>query len=433
MFLKKVEIDHYKVLENISIHFGKKENHNVFPVISANGGGKSTLLQFIFCFLHCAFKAQRQESLISLLEYYPPITDINDLSRLVKFELEYKEENIYLEFFLCKEIKIGESKMPESNYQKLAYLLDTDNGNTLLYKSNTIIDILKEISDRTYLAIPNTQVLHFLEKDIIETLFSDAMEPWRYGSELYSSQYNLTGLFAYDFNTINLIFDVYEKARDEDFKQKLKTGEYGSKVTEIQNALNNVLTNKTVTIDGDFKQVTFKSTKSGSVLSPKDLSHGELKKLAIYIWLKAKTTENSIILMDEVDMGLHPNWQHDIYNDLQKWSAGSQFLLATHSPQIISKAFYKNLVVITPTETGATAEQFNEAPIESDLNTVVKTIMGGEYVPKELLDLRAAYRILFDNNKTETKEAIDVKNKMLAYESENSSFFQGLKFEMQFR
>ncbi|MEY4926990.1 MAG: hypothetical protein RI894_1426, partial [Bacteroidota bacterium] len=221
--------------------------------------------------------------------------------------------------------------------------------------------------------------------------------------------------------------------RDADFKKALETGEYGNQIAVTKRELNHILTDKTVTIDGDFKHVTFKSTKSNTILSPKDLSHGELKKLSIYIWLKAKTSENAIILMDEVDMGLHPNWQHDIYNDLQKWSEGSQFLLATHSPQIISKAFYKNLVVITPTETGATAEQFTEAPLESDLNTVVKTIMGGEYVPKELLELRKKYRILFENNELETPEAEDIKTLMLSYESENSSFFQGIKFEKAFR
>ena len=33
MFIKNIEIEKYKVLEDISINFEKKQNHNVFPII----------------------------------------------------------------------------------------------------------------------------------------------------------------------------------------------------------------------------------------------------------------------------------------------------------------------------------------------------------------------------------------------------------------
>ena len=101
-----------------------------------------------------------------------------------------------------------------------------------------------------------------------------------------------------------------------------------------------------------------------------------------------------------------------------------------HSPQIIGKSYYKNLVVLKRIDTGATAEQFTEAPLESDLNTIVKTIMGGEYIPKELAELRKKYRMLFEKDALETEEAKKIKAQLLEYESENSSFFQDIKFQM---
>lgn len=64
------------------------------------------------------------------------------------------------------------------------------------------------------------------------------------------------------------------------------------------------------------------------------MSHGELKKLGLFIWLKYKHLSDSIILMDEVENGLHPDWQFSIIGDLAKWSPNNQFILATHSYEI---------------------------------------------------------------------------------------------------
>ena len=60
---------------------------------------------------------------------------------------------------------------------------------------------------------------------------------------------------------------------------------------------------------------------------------------------------------------------------------------------------YKNLVVLNRNAKKATSEQFHEAPLESDLNTIVKTIMGSDYIPKELDILRKKYRNYFENDK----------------------------------
>ncbi len=306
------------------------------------------------------------------------------------------------------------------------------NSDVLLYKTNVPDETLRDISDNIYLATPNTQVLHFFDDEKTSSLFSAEKYIYNnYENYIKECQQDLKGLFTYDFSTINLILEAYKKARDNDFKMAVETGKYGTEIQSTSQELNNLLSDKSITIDKDFKGVTFKSTKSNVELTPKDLSHGELKKLSIYIWIKAITNDNSVILLDEVDMGLHPTWQHELYNDLQKWSNGSQFIIATHSPQIISKAHYKNLVVLKGAEKGVTSEQFDNAPLESDLNTIVKTIMGGDYIPKELAELRKKYRKLFEENKIDTQEAQNIKKEILNYESENSSFFQDIKFQIE--
>lgn len=59
--------------------------------------------------------------------------------------------------------------------------------------------------------------------------------------------------------------------------------------------------------------------------------------------------------------------------------------------------------------------------------------MGGEYMPKELQELQQKYRLFFDKNQEETDAVKKIKEEILNYESENSSFFQNLKFESELR
>jgi len=85
MNLKKVEIINYKNFENIVIDFEKNDFSNVYSIASENGGGKSTLLQFIFIVLHCFLKIKRKKYILSLGE-----------DSLVNFIIENDGEEYYL-------------------------------------------------------------------------------------------------------------------------------------------------------------------------------------------------------------------------------------------------------------------------------------------------------------------------------------------------
>ncbi|XBS68117.1 AAA family ATPase [Acerihabitans sp. KWT182] len=50
-----------------------------------------------------------------------------------------------------------------------------------------------------------------------------------------------------------------------------------------------------------------------------------------------------IILVDEIDMHLHPTWQREIINRLTTTFPNCQFILTTHSPLVISD--YKDTLV----------------------------------------------------------------------------------------
>lgn len=53
-----------------------------------------------------------------------------------------------------------------------------------------------------------------------------------------------------------------------------------------------------------------------------------------------------IVLIDEIDLHLHPKWQWNVIDALQKTFAGVQFIIATHSPIVISASKDANLILL---------------------------------------------------------------------------------------
>ncbi len=144
----------------------------------------------------------------------------------------------------------------------------------------------------------------------------------------------MTGLFTYDFLSVDILIKYFKMARDRDFKQAIHTaGEYGNHYKNLLSDFKSMLLNKVVLPNEDFSGVTFKLDDSdkNQELYPEDLSHGELKRLSIYMWIKYRNIENAIVLMDEIEIAFHPDWQYQIVQELKEWSPSNQYILATHS------------------------------------------------------------------------------------------------------
>ncbi len=390
MQLKRVEIIKYRNFENIVIDFEKSKFPNVFSIASKNGDGKSTLLQFIFIMLSCFFDENRRVYIRRILK--GNFDSLNNEQKLANFIfIEHKKE--YFLNFTCM-----------SN--KDIHFHPTSDIST---------EQLKKLSNSIYLTVPDAQPLHFLsEKDDKEEM-----------------KKLLPNFSTYEFPTEKSILNSFEHEKQEDFKEMRVHGKYGSNYIDFTNELKDFIEGKEIGENEDGTKIIFKLKGSNKVLLSEDLSHGELRKLGIYIWLKSMVKKDSIVLMDEVDIALHPSWQYELVDDLVKWSKGSQFLLATHSPQILSSTYYKNLILLDKQENKTIVKQLNQAPLDRDINIMLSSIMGTHYIPKHLEELHLRYRDLFENGKIDTKEAKDLKLEILEYESENSSFFQGIAFDRE--
>lgn len=54
----------------------------------------------------------------------------------------------------------------------------------------------------------------------------------------------------------------------------------------------------------------------------------------------------AVVLIDEVDLHLHPSWQQRVLCDLQRAFPGAQFIVTTHSPQVLTTVKSENIRVL---------------------------------------------------------------------------------------
>ncbi|MEH2159566.1 MAG: AAA family ATPase [Nostoc sp.] len=199
---------------------------------------------------------------------------------------------------------------------------------------NKVEIFMKELSQKIFLAAPSTQVFLFNSKESRKLLFKKQDNETDYYSHLKLAKSKLSGFFTYDFLAVDILIEAFKSARDKDFAEAIKKGEYGNSYKALINDLNIILSNKKINVDADLSGVSFKLDKDDLELYPEDLSHGELKRLSIYMWIKYHNIENAIVLMDEIEIAFHLDWQYQIIADINQWSPSNQYILATHSYEL---------------------------------------------------------------------------------------------------
>lgn len=109
--------------------------------------------------------------------------------------------------------------------------------------------------------------------------------------------------------------------------------------------------------------------------------------------LAVKSTPG-VVLIDELDLHLHPNWQRTVVSDLKKCFPKLQFIATTHSPFIVQSLGEGELINLDHD----TAEQ---NPAILPLNAVATDLMGVENIRSDNFDRRlASARKRFEEIKT---------------------------------
>ena len=106
------------------------------------------------------------------------------------------------------------------------------------------------------------------------------------------------------------------------------------------------------------RKVILSKRSSRETFSISDASSGEQSVLMNILGIASQISNNSLICIDEPEVCLHPEWQERyiklLVSTFQKY-VGCHFLIATHSPQIVSNLDAKNSFILSM-ETGKTIE-----------------------------------------------------------------------------
>lgn len=133
------------------------------------------------------------------------------------------------------------------------------------------------------------------------------------------------------------------------------------------------------------------------------LLNSHLRKNAI------KETEG-VVLIDEVDMHLHPEWQQVILRDLQKAFPNLQFIVTTHSPQVLTTVPAECIRIIDEQQI-----YFAEAGTKgAESSRILERIFNVESRPPqdENTKMLAEYRQLVYGDKWADEQAKELRKKL---------------------
>jgi predicted ATP-binding protein involved in virulence len=100
---------------------------------------------------------------------------------------------------------------------------------------------------------------------------------------------------------------------------------------------------------------------------------------------------SGVVLIDEIELHLHPKWQRAIIPNLKKTFPNCQFIITTHSPQVISDLKWVHL--LRSTSEGIAIERVPS--FGKDSNRILETLMGTPERPQEIKeDLRELFGLI---------------------------------------
>jgi predicted ATP-binding protein involved in virulence len=167
----------------------------------------------------------------------------------------------------------------------------------------------------------------------------------------------------FDFNRFFAWFKWQENIHRQDGNNKryeiIRAAIY-QMISDEQNTFDNLHINWRENPNGDLC-----IEKNQVLLNINQLSAGEKTLMALVADLARRLIianpksdqplqQEGIVLIDEIDLHLHPDWQRQIIPNLQKIFPNCQFIITTHSPQIISHVKPESVFILKQTENGIT-------------------------------------------------------------------------------
>ena len=333
MKIKNLHIKEFKGLRDISINFEK--NDEPLPLIvlaGSNGSGKTRILE-------------------SILDYFQKIVNHIENENGAEIFFETDEQN-------C----LNQGYNPYMLYQILNYYNDEntfERGRKVVEKNlkvfPKIIYVPTEINfQKVEIASPMlVQEYSFL--NIVDSILIKDVPSYIATRiiEMANEQENtpMGEIRAAVFKEINEIFEILD------------------------------LDIKISGISKNAKSIPIFTNSSGDKFDINELSSGEKQLFLRTLAIRMLNPENSIILIDEPELSLHPKWQQRIVDVYRKIGKNNQIIIATHSPHILGSVKKENIMLLDKDDEGKIVIKTGDELYDSygqPTDRVLKDIMGLE-------------------------------------------------------
>jgi len=384
MYIKSIQINKYKILQNINLKFNiPKENSVVNLLVGINGSGKTSFLELIYSIFNGNLGVDAKNS---------------------DFELTYFD-----------------------SLDNNEYIVKPDDKNS----SPGILENDKLIARTLSLSTKFQN-----ENNGERIIYLPSLINFSYRADIHDLSLTYRFINKVDANSILRNAELYIRNYIIDKERTLEIADPNKRREEAVNSFNNIFKDtdfvtKLYDLDKNLRPI-FK-TITGENITIEKLSSGEKQLYARVISLLILEPKNSIILMDEPELSLHPSWQQIILNVYKNIGSNNQFFIATHSPHILASAKYNEIFIFTKKDNKILAKHQEEKLVQVDINNILEEVMQTNYIPKYIKELQEKYFKLVEENKKASKKAEEIRKKLLEYESEYSEFFQRVDFLDEFK
>lgn len=154
--------------------------------------------------------------------------------------------------------------------------------------------------------------------------------------------------------------------------------------------------------------------KGGEVLEVDQLSEGEKSLLALVGDLARRLAmanpaahdpllSPAVVLIDEIELHLHPGWQRTAIGRLMATFPNCQFVVTTHSPQVLAGVPTENVLLLRRFQKATPTVQ----TLGRDSNSLLSEVMGTAERPADAIERLGEVAALIDAERTEdAKEAL---------------------------
>jgi predicted ATP-binding protein involved in virulence len=130
---------------------------------------------------------------------------------------------------------------------------------------------------------------------------------------------------------------------------------------------------------------------------------------------KGKATEQllqkkAIVLIDEIELHLHPVWQQTVLTTLMEIFPNTQFIVTTHSPQVLTSIQNKHIRILNDGK----AYTFDEQTQGTDASKLLKRVFGVDVRPMSLdiVKTLTEYTKLVYSDKWDTSKAMQLRKSL---------------------